>query len=227
MSNMYKQFAIIVAIALVFFVLVGGYFMFSKPSTTAEFVDTTEVSAPEGVNTVKADQSVSERMKPAYQTRGCAWKWYEVRNVGIWAETCTFDSTKWYLKESAGDALVLVIGDAQARRALQLFQKPRTSGIESIVNQIAESAPKECVMQKNEIQSGPGRLVYEFAPTGALKRAFEKSTEVPADPCGSYGISAMGQRLFEVWEGHEDTVIFLDYGPDGSLFEYDSLTFIR
>lgn len=226
MSSMYKQFAVIVAIALTFFVFVGGYFMFAKPSTSAEFVETVDVQEPETTQTVTVQDSVSERMKPTYQTQGCVWKWYEVRNVGIWAETCTFNAIPWYLKES-GDALVLVIGDEQARRALQLFQKPRSSGIESIVNQIAEGAPKECVMQKNDIQSGPGRLVYEFAPTGALKRAFEKSTEVPADPCGSYGISAMGQRLFEIWEGHEDTVIFLDYGPDGSLFEYNSLTFIR
>lgn len=227
-SSMYKQFAIIVAAVFVFFLLAAGYFFLSAPATPTSLIDTSYDEAPQTLS--EQSPEVQQRAavpQPQYQTRGCVWEWFQVRDVGIWGERCTFNGVEWSLKKQSTDTLVLMIGEHEERRALQLFQKPNTRPIESIVNQIKEDAPAECVMQKNDIQSGPGRLVYEFVPTGALKRSFEKSTTVPPDPCGSYGISAAGQRLFEIWEGHEDVVIFLDYGPDGSLFEYETLTFIR
>ncbi len=228
MSSMYKQFAFVVAGVFALSLVVGGYFLFSAPTEQPAIVDTSYDAVPDSLSEMpQTQQSGASVPQPQYQTRGCTWEWFVIRDVGVWAERCTFNSTEWYLRAQHDAGLVLMIGNKMERRALQLFQKPRTRPIESIINQIAEGAPAECVMQKNDIQSGPGRLVYEFVPTGALKRSFEKSTEVPPDPCGSYGISASGQRLFEVWEGHEDTVIFLDYGPDGSLFEYETLTFIR
>lgn len=187
---------------------------------------TIEESYESGTGPRIADTTVNP--KPTYQTQGCTWKWYQIRDIGLWAEECVFNGMRWGLSRHAdGDKLDLVIGGKVERVAVQVFQKPSASSIESIVPQIGVDAPKACLMQKNDAQSTETRTVYEFAPTGALKRTFETSKDIPEDPCGPFGISASGQRIFEVWEGHENTVIFLNYGQDGSLFEYETLTFIR
>lgn len=228
MSNMYKYFAYGVACVLALFTIGALYVMLVSPTELKPVFDSTDITATDIAPTPSLGQEADDVVpRPKYQTQGCVWEWFQIRDVGVWGERCTFNGVEWSLKKRGTDTLVLMIGEHEERRAIQLFQKPNTRPVESIVNQIAEGAPPECVMQKNDVQSGPGRLVYEFVPTGALKRSFEKSTTVPPDPCGSYGISATGQRLFEIWEGHEDVVIFLDYGPDGSLFEYETLTFIR
>ncbi|MFM2415172.1 MAG: hypothetical protein RI911_865, partial [Candidatus Parcubacteria bacterium] len=98
--------------------------------------------------------------------------------------------------------------------------------IDGLLQRVRGNASSLCVFQKNDAQSLPDRTVYELVPTGSLQQEFERAQDLPEDPCGPYGISAAGQRVFEVWKEHEDSVIFLNYGQDGSLFEYDTLTFI-
>lgn len=227
---MYLRYSIlgIGAIALMLFFIIGILGSFKEPNEVLHEETQTESTQTYTQDTEKDAVASGTSTKPTYQTQGCTWKWYQIRDIGLWAEECVFNGMRWGLSRHAeGDKLDLVVGGKVERVAVQVFQKPSPSSIESIVPQIGVDAPKACLMQKNDAQSTETRTVYEFAPTGALKRTFETSKDIPEDPCGPYGISAEGQRIFEVWKGHEDTVIFLNYGQDGSLFEYDTLTFIR
>lgn len=181
----------------------------------------------DGYVKVVETEDTTQPSKPKYQTHGCTWKWFQVRDLGLWAEECLFSGVKWSLRKADSDTLVLVIDNKVERPVLKLFQKPTDKSIESIGGVVGADAPSTCAFVENFAQTTPEISVYEFAPTGAQRRAFEISKEEPSDPCGPYGISASGQRIFEVWKGHEDTVIFLDYGIEGSLFEYESISFIR
>jgi hypothetical protein len=171
--------------------------------------------------------------RPTYGNPGCVWEWSEAGAIGMWAEQCVFNGERWKLSRLApatGTGLALAVDGRPQRIALQLFKKTKEQSIDAILPILHTlGVPKsECELVKNDAQSLPDRTVYEMVPTGARKQSFEKQSmqEVPEDPCGSYGVSAAGQRVFEVWTGHEEYVIFLNYGQDGSLFDYDSLSFI-
>ncbi len=85
MSSMYKQFAYIVAAVLFCFVLVGGYLMFSTPAASLPVSDSSQIDT---VAVVPSEQPVARNTRgvpqPQYQTRGCSWEWFDIRDVGLW-----------------------------------------------------------------------------------------------------------------------------------------------
>jgi hypothetical protein len=206
----------------------------SRAVSKTQVVDEIHVESTESIykkvaNTIgNVTQRKEERTgKPTYQTPGCTWEYFTLsKRIGLWSESCNFEGTIWTLKSTvAQDALALIINGSHERTAIQVLPKSAAQSIEVLKEKVG--GPEGCMFQKNDAQSTATRSVYELVPTGGTKRAFELSKlELPPDPCGQYGISASGQRVFEIWSGHEDTVLFLNYGQEGSLFEYDSVRFL-
>jgi hypothetical protein len=169
---------------------------------------------------------------PTWSTAGCHWVWNETKTIGVWSETCTFNDTDWHLAPlgKGDEGFDVLASDYRMRTAIQVFTLQPGTTIDTLLPTLVQrgTPATECVFKKNDAQSLQDRTVYELVPTGARLHRFETQgkTEVPDDPCGTYGISAEGQRIFEVWHAHPTAVLFFDYGQDGSLFDYDSLTFL-
>lgn len=170
--------------------------------------------------------------RPAFQSSDtCIWKWEGGLYVGFWREECTFATGFWTVAEQDEATYAVVVTDEEGTyaydTALHVFLKDGTAGIESILPQLESSAilPEgaECSFIPRA-QAG-GKSEYTLEPFGKTKEMFDaqsKLDEVPADPCGAYGIG-QADRRFVIFDADPTKVIYINNGQDGSFFDENSI----
>jgi hypothetical protein len=78
-----------------------------------------------------------------------------------------------------------------------------------------------------EQKAPPGWALWEVAPTGKLKEAFEAllDDEVPEPPCGELGFAVDHIGYFMIADAHPERVLYVDLGQDGTMFDPSTITF--
>lgn len=164
----------------------------------------------------------------------CVWEWKTGGGIGIWAERCTFATGVWEPVFKADlPGFILTVDGGDETTILQLFKKPADAPISAILPELRKRGyipdDDECVFEPAaDIRPLPKtRALFEIMPTGSRLAAFDATPadEVPEPPCGEYGWSTHGVRYFMTDITHPDTVVYLNIGQDGTMFDDGTVTF--
>jgi len=162
----------------------------------------------------------------------CQWEWKQGGGVGVWAERCALDTGVWELKfEESLLGFVLTVDGNAGETVLQLFKKPADADISAILPDLRKrgTIPDDelCVFEPAAIRAAPRTIAFfDIQPTGDRKAAFDAtpSDDVPEPPCGDYGWSTHGLRYFMTDIRHADSVLYLNEGQDGMMFDPRTVT---
>jgi hypothetical protein len=162
----------------------------------------------------------------------CQWEWKEGGGIGVWAERCALDTGVWALEfQDDLPGFVLTVDGKAGETVLQLFRKPADADVSAILPALRESGaiPDDelCVFQPAAIRAAPRTIAFsDIQPTGDRKAAFDATSpdEVPEPPCGDYGWSTHGVRYFMTDIRHPDSVVYLNEGQDGMMFDPTTVT---
>jgi hypothetical protein len=162
----------------------------------------------------------------------CRWEWRQGGGIGVWAERCTLDTGLWELKfQEDLPGFVLTVDGAAGETVLQLFKKPLDADISAILPALRErgSIPDDdlCLFQPAAIRPAPRTIAFfDIRPTGARKAALDATPqdEVPEPPCGDFGWSTHGLRYFMTDIRHPESVLYLNEGQDGMMFDPTTVT---
>ncbi len=193
-------------------------------------------SQPKKAELPKPPQAMDDTFK--------ACKWMEVKGetLAMNAYACGPDFGNVHLVADdtlPGFALVEGNGpDAMTYRpVVRIFTKPKDAGIDAILPEIRKLSPgpatATCTLQPAADPLDPDhptRKLFELAPTGAAKAAWDKAVAVePQDvmPCGPLGVGTAGDRLFEVMADDPTKVSYIDYGSEIQPFDARSLRVLK
>ncbi|WP_443747890.1 hypothetical protein [Asticcacaulis solisilvae] len=137
-----------------------------------------------------------------------------------------------------GFALIEGSGDAMTYRpVVRIFTKAKDAGLDAILPEIRKLSPgpatASCTLQPGGDPLDPDhpRKVFELAPTGAAKAAWEKTVKTgegdATPPCGPLGVAMDGSRLFEVMADDPTRVSYIDYGSEIQPFDATSLRSVK
>jgi hypothetical protein len=162
----------------------------------------------------------------------CSWEWRSENGLGVWAERCELDTGLWHLEYHADlPGFVLFASDDEIDTVLQTFRKPADKDISAILPELRKRGyipdDDECVFEPAAISPTPKTLAqFEIKPTGARQEAFDKTPddEIPEPPCGDYGWSTHGIRYFVTDTTHPETVVYVNIGQDGMMFDPATVT---
>ncbi len=172
-----------------------------------------------------------------------ACKWMEVRGETLAMDgyACGPDFGNVHLvadETLPGFALVEGGGpDAMTYRpVVRIFTKAKDAGIDAILPEIRKLSPgpatATCTLQPSPDPLDPDhpRKLFELAPTGAAKTAWDKNVQTGGDgtpPCGALGVSFAGDRAFEVLADDPTKVSYIDYGSEIQPFDAKSLRVMK
>ena len=174
----------------------------------------------------------SQPVESAVDATRCQWQWKEGGGIGVWAERCALESGVWELKfrEDLPGFVLTVDGEA-GETVLQLFTKPAEADTSAILPELRQRGhiPDDdlCVFEPAAVRAAPRTIAFfDIRPTGARKAAFEATPqdEVPEPPCGDYGWSTHGVRYFMTDIGHPESVVYINTGQDGMMFDARTVT---
>jgi hypothetical protein len=162
----------------------------------------------------------------------CQWEWKQGAGIGVWTERCTLDTGVWELKfDESLPGFVLTVDGEAGETVLQLFEKPADADISAILPDLRKRGyvPDDglCVFEPAAIRPAPRTIAFfDIRPTGDRKAAFDATPpdEVPEPPCGDYGWSTHGVRYFMTDIRHPDSVLYLNEGQDGMMFDPRTVT---
>lgn len=185
-----------------------------------------------GVHTPALSQPPEPPKGALADTARCQWEWKSGGGIGVWAERCALDTGVWELsfREDLPGFVLTVDGQREAT-VLQLFKKPADAGIAAILPELRRRGyiPDDalCAFGPAAITSAPRTAAFfDIRPTGERKTAFEATPadEVPEPACGEYGWSTHGIRYFLTDIRHADSVVFINTGQDGMMFDARTVT---
>ena len=156
--------------------------------------------------------------------------WRQGRDLGLWTETCKFDTGLWGVAYDEGhDLFALSVNSGDPYTVLQQFREPGGPGalLATLKKQGLVLDDDECVMAKVTDQPAPpGWTAWQVVPTGKRKAAFDAvvQTEIPDPPCGKLGYTVDSVGFFMVKDDHPDRVLYANLGQDGTMID---LAFLR
>ncbi len=169
---------------------------------------------------------------PFYATdaKACDWSWKAGQGIGLWTETCTFETGRWAVEyDAANDWFALSVNGENPYPVVRQWRKP--GGVEVLLPDLKAKDlvldDPDCVFQStSEMQAPPGWSAFEVMPVGKLKASFESqpTDEIPEPPCGELGMAVDYVGFFMVHKEHQDRVVYVNLGQDGTMIDIDSLT---
>lgn len=163
----------------------------------------------------------------------CQWEWKTGGGLGVWAERCVLETGVWEPKFREDlPGFVLTVDGGAGETILQRFTKPADAPVAAILPELRKRGyipdDDECIFAPAE-DIGPAvrtKAFFEIVATGKRKANFDAtpSDEVPDPPCGDYGWSTHGVRYFMTDIGHPESVIYINIGQDGMMFDPDTVT---
>jgi hypothetical protein len=171
---------------------------------------------------------------PFYATdkKACAWNWLKGKDIGLWAEKCSFDTGTWsVVYDEKNDQFTLSVDGSDPYPVLRQFHKKAEEGPEALLPMFRQAKlipdDNECQFVPAENMNGPaGWSLWEIVPVGKKKEAFDAlgDDEVPEPPCGDVGYAVDYVGFFMIPDAHKDRVIHVDLGQDGTLFDPFTVT---
>ena len=168
---------------------------------------------------------------PFYSTdkSACSWVWRQGKDLGLWTETCKFDTGLWGVSyDENNDLFALRVNDGEPYTVLQQFheQGGPTALLATLKKQGLVFDKDECQMAQVTDQPAPaGWTAWQVVPTGKLKEAFDKQVqvEVPDPPCGKLGFDVDSVGFFMVKNDMPDRVLYANLGQDGTMIDLSSI----
>jgi hypothetical protein len=169
---------------------------------------------------------------PFYSTdrTSCSWIWEKGKGIGLWTESCKFDTGLWdVIYDGAKDLFALRVDAGEPYPVLRQFRK--AGGAQALLPELKASGlvldDAECVMaQVADQPSPPGWTAWQVVPTGKRKEAFDSvvQVEVPEPPCGEIGYRVDLVGFFMVNDARPDRVLYVNLGQDGTMIDIGSIT---
>lgn len=161
--------------------------------------------------------------------------WGEVRSAGVsvWSFACPRD------RLVADPALPGFVREVDAPEGtmrtpvIVLFAKAETDPLNAVLPAVRAASPGSATAtcQFEEMPDMAGH--YQFMPTGDARAAYDAliassgGAAEPAEPdympCGQWGPSENGQRVFTIVSGVEDRVAAIDLGSEITIFDPSTL----
>lgn len=168
---------------------------------------------------------------PFYSTdkAACSWVWREGGGVGLWTETCKFDTGLWAVTyDAAQDSFALRVNDGEPYTVLQPFRA--AGGPPALLATLKARGlardTADCVMARVADQPAPaGWSAWQVVPTGRLKEDFDRQVqvEIPEPPCGKLGYAVDSVGFFMVKDDAPDRVLYANLGQDGTMIDLASI----
>lgn len=168
---------------------------------------------------------------PFYSTdrTACSWVWRQGRDLGLWTETCKFDTGLWdVVYDPAKDLFALRVDAGEPYTVLQQFRAaggpPALLATLKAKGLVRDDA--DCVMAKVSDQPSPaGWSAWQVVPTGKRKADFDAvvQTEIPPPPCGKLGYAVDSVGFFMVKDDQPDRVLYANLGQDGTMIDLASI----
>lgn len=164
---------------------------------------------------------------------GCTWGEVQSGGVSVWSFSCPQDrlvadpALPGFVREVDGPDGVL------RASVIALFAKAADAPLTSVLPQVRAASPgaQTATCDFEELAGEPG--AWLFMPTGAARAAYDaliapgsdatEPTEADFMPCGAWGPSESGQRVFRVVPGAEDTVAGINLGSEITIFDPSTL----
>ena len=170
---------------------------------------------------------------PFYATdrKACNWVWRQGRDLGLWTETCKFDTGLWdVVYVEAKNLFALRVNAGEPYTVLQEFEEQGGAPalLEILKKQGLVLDKPDCVMATATDQPAPaGWTAWQVKPTGKLKEEFDRQVQVqvPEPPCGKLGYDADSIGFFMVKDDHPDRVLYANLGQDGTMIDLASIRF--
>jgi hypothetical protein len=172
---------------------------------------------------------------PFYATdkKGCSWTWLKGKDIGMWTESCKFDSGVWTVAyDEKNNLFTLNVEGSDPFPVLREFRKKPDENPDALLPELRKAKlipdDEECRFQPSADNHGPqGWSLWEIVPVGKKKEAFDAlpDDEVPEPPCGDVGMAVDYVGFFMIPDAHPDRVIHVDLGQDGTMFDPFTVTF--
>jgi len=163
----------------------------------------------------------------------CDWGEVQFGGVSVWSFACPKDrlvadpTLPGFVRE------VHTAGGVQRAAVIVLFRKGETDPLNAVLPQVRAASPGAATQTFafEEIADWVGH--YHFMPTGAAREAYDaliapgggesEAEEPDYMPCGTWGPSENGSRVFTVVRGNENWVAGIDLGSEITLFDPETL----
>ncbi|PZF78380.1 hypothetical protein DK847_00725 [Aestuariivirga litoralis] len=170
---------------------------------------------------------------PFYSTdrAACNWVWRQGSDLGLWTETCKFDTGLWGVTYNERDNLfALRVDDGEPYTVLQEFREP--GGPPALLDTLKQQGlvldDPQCQMAQVNDQPAPaGWTAWQVVPTGRMKEDFDRQVqeEIPDPPCGRLGYAVDSVGFFMVKDGAPDRILYANLGQDGTMIDLASIRF--
>jgi hypothetical protein len=182
-----------------------------------------------------AHATVDPNAKPSRAPfEGCAWEATTGAKLKVWTQACAYADKRQsrYAFDASGASLAFeeFTGGQWVRAdwpSVQVFTLAPGAALTSLFPQIGVPAGAECGFTTPTLDGDAQRVVLE--PIGATKAAYEAAVlgpDMPAPPCGPYGVGPIGDRYFEVRKGHEQQVLFVELGSELQAYDPSTIQFV-
>jgi hypothetical protein len=161
----------------------------------------------------------------------CVWGEVQSAGVSVWSFACPND------RLVADPALPGFVREMEAPEGVMrapvivLFTKAETEPLNAVLLAVRAASPgaATAACEFEEMADMVGH--YRFMPTGEARAAYDgliggsetEAAEPDYMPCGVWGPSESGQRLFTVVRGAEDRVAAINLGSDVTIFDASTL----
>lgn len=184
-------------------------------------------SKPPAANATTPDAARAETFS------SCTWG--EVKSAGfsVWSYACPRDRL---VADAALPGFVREVETPEGvlrAPVIVLFAKAETAPLNAVLPAVRAASPgaATATCEFEEMADKAGH--YQFMPTGEARVAYNaliapgggtaESGEPDYMPCGRWGPSESGQRVFTVVRGAEDRVAAIDLGSDITIYDSSTL----
>ena len=168
---------------------------------------------------------------PFYSTdrTACSWVWRQGSDLGLWTETCKFDTGLWGVTyDDKDNRFALRVNDGEPYTVLQEFREP--GGPPALLAELKRQGlvldDDQCQMaQVSDQPAPPGWTAWQVVPTGKMKEAFDKQVqvEIPEPPCGRLGYAVDSVGFFMVKDDTPGRILYANLGQDGTMIDLASI----
>jgi hypothetical protein len=164
----------------------------------------------------------------------CTWGEVQSDGVSIWSFACPGDRLVADAALPGFSREVTMPEGVSSGRAIVLFPKAETDPLNAVLPAVRAASPgaATATCEFEEMSDMVG--FYQFMPTGEARATYDALISPGGDsategaepdymPCGVWGPSEAGQRVFTVVRGLETRVAAIDLGSDISIFDISTL----
>ena len=198
--------------------------------------DEGDICVPRGEISVRVTpQSVAAAPPvPFYSTdtAKCNWTWKTGKDIGVWAEDCSFDTGHWFVAyDAAVDAFTSGADQQEPYPVLRQFRVAAGAAPDALLPELKAKAlvldSADCQFAPATQQPAPkGWTAWEVVPKGKLKQDFDAlpQDEVPEPPCGELGVTVDSIGFFMIHKDHPGRILYVSLGQDGTLIAPETIT---